>query len=326
MSLGINLSSGQGDDCTLPEKTSLAGLIELGSQLIEDFPQDELDEEDRYNWENLQKKLLFLREIHPKALHPCLLRVAFYPLSGLQREVLSRVFSIGFESDYTTSIPFNLEYLNETQLELVTNIRAICYWIKNEESILGNPAEEKRRVNMKKGEGLTGIMSPTSAVILRKLGIETVTQLTSLTTDGFIKNISNLKKHGLTVRAVVKGLLAKKRYFFDGERATKSLLDYNAKFYKPYVPRPGTPKPLPPAPDAQPPKSPSADEKKRGSHESAPPISGEKGNYHIFRKILCQAARDLIGNDADQENISTIFGFEAGNGRRYKITTAIDPM
>jgi alternative sigma factor RpoH len=78
--------------------------------------------------------------------------------------------------------------------------------IKAPEPIKGRGKEEEE-IGIKKGEGLTGIMSPTSAQILRELKIDTVSQLKALTSNEFIKKFGGKKYHGVTVKAVVGGML-----------------------------------------------------------------------------------------------------------------------
>lgn len=86
---------------------------------------------------------------------------------------------------------------------------------------------------MRKGERLTRIMGVTSAQVIRELGIETISQLTSLASDEFVRKLADRKNHAPTVRAIAEGMVKNEKFFAGREKATRDLINYHPSTYKP---------------------------------------------------------------------------------------------
>lgn len=107
--------------------------------------------------------------------------------------------------------------------------------------------EEKGEEKMKKSQtipipGITTFISYPTVLSLRELGISKTKDLLALTSDQFVQKCSGLKPR--TIRAVAIKMMAKDDMrFADGSEATRNLMAYDPKNYKPFVATlaPGTP-------------------------------------------------------------------------------------
>ncbi|OGI25506.1 MAG: hypothetical protein A3J76_03620 [Candidatus Moranbacteria bacterium RBG_13_45_13] len=166
---------------------------------------------------------------------------------------------------------------------------------------------------MKNQDSLFVFFAYTTVQTLQRAGIETMSALTELTSDQFINQVKSLSRHAVTVRAIAENLRKKKLKFSDGEEATRRLESYHPKSYEPFVPESAAaPESL--SLEAQPPAS-----------ESVPPTDAGKGSFHLFKETCKKAARDLIENDTDQEDISAKIKFKADNNREYFLLINITP-
>ncbi|MDD5489197.1 MAG: RNA polymerase factor sigma-32 [Candidatus Moranbacteria bacterium] len=176
---------------------------------------------------------------------------------------------------------------------------------------------------MKQGEGLTRIMGVTSAQVIRELGIETISQLISLTSDEFVQKLAGRKSHAVTVRAIANGMVSNNKFFGDGKEveATKQLMNYHPSTYKPPAETP-TSAPPPPAPPGEAGTSPPAAEQITAKTSAEAP-TGEKSLRPTLLRF--SAAFDfLTANGGNPEKIEGYEeGFFAQNGQEYLLSISI---
>lgn len=225
LSQKFNSQKKWGDNGTSPRLMKIEELrsrgIDIGRELVSNFPQAEIEKAFQFNWLQLQEELENWKEneLHNEGdiLDPRMLFVALSGMSRYKQEALHLEYSIGHNPFEVPFNGFSRVYVAFALRELKRNIFAIYLYMTD--SSTGS-----RNEKIKRGEGLSTIISARAVKKLKKAGINKRAELKALTARDLLQKLRGADPR--TIQGIAQNMLQAGLHFAgpNGKAETRELL------------------------------------------------------------------------------------------------------
>lgn len=265
---------------------------------------------------------------------------SFINLSGMQQRILNKHYEMGLTYPEDGVVSFLPEELQNAIIRFQRNLVAILAFLNSQktpkcvcEDIQNSPAPiseegEKIMSSQKPTDkkriyrgGMSKKFSSSTNTILKQIGIEHINDLTGLKSYELVAKLARKKHSSKTIRAIASNMLKHKLSFADGEEATRGLMIYDPKTYKPPVEMPASVLLIQTPPreaGAGPPATQSAVSK------TSPDIPAREKSLRATLKRFSAAFDFLTVNGGSPEKIEGYEeNFMAENGQEYLLSISI---